>query len=270
MKTQRWKRMRDIYRPAGEPIDTSRYAVEPIEFSDAKEFVLKHHYSRSYPSCRYQVGLKHIGKDRCERLVGVAMFSHPQNERTIPKYVSSVEGKQGIELGRFVLLDFVPANGESWFLGQAFDLLRENKPEVKVVLSFSDPIPRQTATGDSVMPGHVGIIYQAHNGRYCGRAGSKTLLLDPNGQTLGPRTLSKIRNQEVGGKSAYERLVSMGARRKRACESWSDYVKSVTSEPPFKRIRHPGNHAYVWTVAPDRRERKELQKNMLPAMPYPK
>jgi len=37
--TQRWRERRDSYRPAREPIDVSRYAVEPIEESAAKGFV---------------------------------------------------------------------------------------------------------------------------------------------------------------------------------------------------------------------------------------
>jgi hypothetical protein len=31
---------------------------------------------------------------------------------------------EAVELGRLVLLDDVPANGESWFIARAFELLR--------------------------------------------------------------------------------------------------------------------------------------------------
>ena len=46
------------YRPAGEPIDPRRYEVAAIA-SDrtAKDFVLPHHYSGSYPAARFRFGL---------------------------------------------------------------------------------------------------------------------------------------------------------------------------------------------------------------------
>ena len=264
LNCQRWREHRSNYRPAGEPINTSYYDVQPLDFAPARDFIIEHHYSASHPSARFSVGLY-----RMSQLVGVAMFSHPQNERTFPRYVKSVRGTDGIELGRFVLLDDVPANGETWFLCKAFELLHETKPEVRMVLSFSDPVQRRTASGRIILPGHVGTIYQAHNGRYCGKAGRKTLWLDPDGQVMNKRTLSKIRNQEVGAKSAYERLCSMGARPKRRCEAWRDYLKVVLSEAPFRKINHPGNHAYIWAVG-NKAVQRAVLRDALPARSYPK
>jgi len=264
LNCQRWRDHRSNYRPVGEPIDTSCYGVEPLDFTPAKQFIIRHHYSASHPSARYSVGLY-----RMSQLVGVAMFSHPQNEHTFPRYVKSVHGTDGIELGRFVLLDDVPANGETWFLCKAFELLHEARPEIRLVLSFSDPVQRKTASGRIILPGHVGTIYQAHNGRYCGRAGSKTLWLDPEGQVMNKRTISKIRNQEVGGKAAYERLCSMGARPKRSCENWRNYLQSVLAESPFRKIQHPGNHAYIWALG-NKTVQRSVMRDALPAQAYPK
>lgn len=84
-----------------------------------------------------------------------------------------------MECSRFVLLDECPGNAESWFLARCFDaLLAEG---VRGVVSFADPVPRRTASGLLVMPGHVGTIYAATNALYTGRATARTVKLLPDG-----------------------------------------------------------------------------------------
>lgn len=63
---------------------------------------------------------------------------------------------------RFVLLDECPGNSESWFLARCFDALLADG--VRGVVPFADPVPRRTASGRLVMPGHVGTIYQGYAG----------------------------------------------------------------------------------------------------------
>ena len=74
-----------------------------------------------------------------------------------------------MEIGRLVLLDNVPANGETWILGRCFELLQATG--LRGVLSFSDPMPRRSVlSGSLVMPGHVGTCYQAVNDIYLWRS----------------------------------------------------------------------------------------------------
>jgi hypothetical protein len=49
---QRFEKKRELYRPAGEPIDTSKYGVEVISEDAARDFITAHHYagSESYPA----------------------------------------------------------------------------------------------------------------------------------------------------------------------------------------------------------------------------
>ena len=55
---QRWRGGRDSYRPAGETIRTSDFEVAAFpEDAVAKRFVLRHHYSGSYPAARWRFGL---------------------------------------------------------------------------------------------------------------------------------------------------------------------------------------------------------------------
>lgn len=244
---QRWKCRRDSYRPAGEVIDTASYGVEAVEESAAKAFVEAHHYSGSYPAARVRVGLYRSRKFWAAELVGVCVFGVPAQRRTVPAYASGVA--DGVVLSRFVLRDEVPANGETWFLARAFRVLRRARPEVGVVISYSDPLRRVAVDGSVVLPGHVGTIYQAFNGQYLGRSGSETLHLSADGRIVSRRALSKIKLEERGAAYAYRQLLEMGAPPRNPLEESSAYVARAMASTAFRRVRHPGNHVYAWPLS---------------------
>jgi len=245
---QRWEEGRARWRPAGELIRTSEYEVSEMPKGKdpvAIEFIKRHHYSGSVPSGRFSFGLYRHGI-----LVGVAMFSYPTNDRTLTNVFPSCEVMEATELGRFVLLDEVPGNGETWFLARAFDRLRGR---IRGVVSFSDPMPRRSTTGGLVLPGHVGTIYQAANAAYLGRATARTLRLLPDGTVFNDRTIQKIRAQEDGWGPAVEKLQSYGAGTLDAePAAWLKRWLPIVSRP----LRHRGNHRYAWAL--DRRLRREL------------
>lgn len=252
-RCQRWREHRDSYRPAGEPIETHRYEVAVIPGdAEAKAFVTTHHYSRSYPAAVERFGLY-----RGAELAGVAVFSvsFPGVLRDFPDPASATE------LGRFVLLDDVPANGETWFLARAFELLRRDG--YTGVLSMSDPIPRTTIDGRQVTPGHVGTIYQAHNGLYYGRATARTLRLLPDGTVFSDRAIQKIRARERGWRYAAAQLEAFGAPLLGPSADSKTWLLSHLSGLT-RAFRHSGNHKYVWPL--DRRLRRHLK----PGAPYPK
>lgn len=252
---QRWEEGRVRWRPAGEVIRTSEYEVSTMAGKDpaATGFIKTHHYSRSVPSGRFSFGLHRHGQ-----MVGVAMFSHPTNDLTLTN-VFPCDRLAAIELGRFVLLDEVPGNGETWMLGRCFDLLR--KAGIRGIVSFSDPMPRRTLDGALILPGHVGTIYAAHNGVYMGRGTSRTLRLFPDGTVFNDRTAQKIRTQERGWESAVETLRSYGAGPIEGdSRSWlKQWLPQIT-----RPLKHRGNHRYAWAL--DRRLRRELPASL----PYPK
>ena len=250
---QRWLAGRSSYRPAGEVIKTSEYDVEEI-LSDtvAKAFILTHHYAGSYPAARFRYGLYRRGT-----LAGVAVFSHPCNDKVLTG-TFPWQAKESVELGRFVLLDEVPGNGETWFLARAFDRLR--KTPVRGVVSFSDPVPRTSVTGDTTFRGHIGTIYQAFNGAYLGRGTARTLRILPDGTALSDRALQKIRSGEQGWRYSASILERFGAD---ACPEDERTQWLRTWLPQLTRsLRHPGNHKYAWIIS---RERV-----MLDRLAYPK
>lgn len=250
---QRWFAHRSFYRPAGETIRTSDYEIAPIaDDTTARRFVEAHHYSGTFPAARERVGLY-----RRDELVGVAVFSVPVNERTLAVLPGTAD--EGVELGRFVLLDSVPGNGETWFLGRCFELLRCEG--YAGVVSFSDPHPRETTSGETIFPGHVGTIYQAHNAVYLGRARRDTIRLLPDGCVFSSRAIQKIRKSERGWRYAVDQLVAAGAPAPGAdLRAWLPTALATVT----RTVRHPGNHKYAWAL--DRRGRRALPASM----PYPK
>lgn len=253
--SQRWRERRDTYRPAGETIRTAEYEVAPIlDDTTAKQFVVRHHYASSFPAARFRYGLFHR-----DALVGVAVMSHPAANRVLTS-VFPGKATDSVELGRFVLLDEVPANGETWFLGRTFELLR--REGIIGVLSFSDPMPRTTLEGRTVFLGHVGVVYQAHNATYLGRGTARTIRLLPDGTVLSDRAISKIRSGECGWRYSARLLERHGAKPYAggSRRAWlARWMKRLT-----RRFRHPGNHKYAWPI------NRRIRRYLPPSQPYPK
>lgn len=256
---QRWRDRRGTYRPAGEVINPAHYEVAPLPEREAKAFVIQHHYSGSFPSARRCFGLFWGGL-----LVGVAVFSYPVNDRVI---TSVLPGKaiESVELGRLVLLDRVPGNGESWFVARCFELLR--KESFIGVVSFSDPVKRMSLAGKTITPGHCGLVYQALNGVFLGRGKARTLRLLPDGTVFSERAISKIRSGERGMEYASTQLVRAGATpihiesaSEEERRAWLRKAVNDVTRP----LPHPGNYRYVWTL--QKRDRRHLP----PSQPYPK
>lgn len=253
---QRWRAGRDRYRPAGEPIATHLYEVAAIaDDSTPKAFVVAHHYSRSYPAARRRFGLF-----RGAELAGVAVFSQPVHNGVITSCLPGTAA-ESLELGRFVLVDDVPGNGETWFLGRCFEALRAEG--FIGVVSFADPCPRTAIDGSVVLPGHVGTIYQAHNAVYVGRGDARTLKLLPDGRSFNHRAEQKIRQRERGFRHAAAVLERAGAA---PLDDGDDAAAWLAAWLPrlTRPLKHRGAHKYIWAL--DRRARRHLPVGR----PYPK
>lgn len=254
--SQRWNDGRASYRPAGEVIRPAEYDVVPIDQDRiAKDFVVRHHYSGTYPAARFRFGLYRNGT-----LSGVAVFSHPCSDRVLTN-VFPVESMRTVELGRLVLLDSIPGNGESFFVSRCFDRLK--KEGIVGVVSFSDPVRRTTLEGHIVLPGHVGTIYQALSGIYLGRGTPRTLRILPDGTVFSDRAASKIRSMDKGWKYAEQQLVKFGAELLREGEDPSEWLNLWV--PRLTRpLRHRGNHKYAWAFD------KWIRRGLPASLTYPK
>lgn len=270
----RWRTGRAVYRPAREPIDASQFFVERISERAAKEFVVTHHYSKSFPAAIASYGLIQRIAPGTVLLSGVAVFSVSMQPRAADAYGAS--GEPFCELGRFVLLDEVGGNGETFFLARALRRLSGDKlgpdgrAKYKLCLAYSDPVPRSDVKGNITLAGHIGGIYGASGGAaYCGRSSPRTLWLAPDGTSLSQRALSKLRSDDTGARYAYEMLIGHGAPAIVQGESSRDYVRRALTTGPFRRLHHPGNHAYI-LPAGTHSDRARVRKLVDRGLPRPR
>jgi hypothetical protein len=248
---QRWLNRIGSFRSPDEIINTHAYEIaELLDDNTPKAFVEQHHYSGSYPAARARFGLYEIAT---AALVGVAVFSHPPNEAVLRKL--PCERMSGIELGRFVLLDNVAGNGESWFLARCFEQLRAKG--IEALISHSDPLPRRSTDGTIVLPGHVGNVYQATNAVYGGRASKRALWIMPDGTCFSERAMSKLRKRERGYRYAIEQLVAAGADRPLDIGQDLTEWMMVSLAKVGRRIKHGGNHRYLWAI--NKKLRKQIE-----------
>jgi len=133
-------------------ITLDKLQVSECPISDIRDFVQRHHYSKS---------VKGITPTQCFRvdhegvLVGAAIFGIPAMREAIRKY--SEDGKvKMVELRRLCFVDEAPRNSESMTLARMFRHLK--KSDVQRILSYSDP-----------NYGHVGTIYKAIGFRLLGQ-----------------------------------------------------------------------------------------------------
>lgn len=163
------------------------YKIERINASIAKDYIRANHYSHGChngPSPCY--GLFDNGN-----LIGVLMFATPCSEN-VRASVFGEEYKDWVtELHRLHILDVTPKNTESWFISRCLKLLKQDKPQIRAVISFSDSTE-----------GHEGTIYKATNAYRCGHTGSTTFYVDSDGRLRHPRqngvNISKEMAEERG------------------------------------------------------------------------
>ena len=251
---QRWRERRDSYRPKGETINPHDYEVALIaRDTEARAFVVRHHYSGSYPAALLRTGLYRRGE-----LVGVAVLSQPASQAALEAALPFPDVRRA-ELGRFVLLDHVPGNGESWFLARTWELARA--AGFGAVVSHSDPEPRVADGGRVVHAGHIGTIDQATNATYVGQTPRRTWRLFADGSVLSPRAESKLRAREQGWEYVVEQLVAAGAPPPSGdWHTWRRHAVQAVTRPK----RHPGNHRYLFAL------NSKLRRHFPTAQPYPK
>lgn len=264
--SQRWLNRREHHQTPENRINPDEFGVEilPKEFIP-RQFVKQHHYSGSYPAAHCAIGLFRKSGIRPSRMVGVAVFSEGvQSELGMPKWTGFSRG-EGTELGRLVLLPEVAHNGESWFIARAFEKLRAEKPEKRVVLSYCDPLERTTEAGEAIKPGHFGCIYQATNALHVGISSCHPIYLRHDGRVLHPYAFYKAVKQAQGWRSAMQAIESAGGPRLKD-ESVEEWVARVKRS--MRRIFHPGNLVYVFGL--DTSAWRSLRQKHGDGLPYPK
>ncbi|WP_454887902.1 Mom family adenine methylcarbamoylation protein [Sphingomonas oryzagri] len=253
-RSQRWRERRSRYVDDLEVIDTRRYAVDGISAELARQFVAAHHYLPSFPAAIFCAGLFSSGPGGTSQLSGVAVFAVPSTNAVITRHTGFTNPAAGTTLARFLLLDEIPQNAESWMLARAFRLLRAEKPHIEAVVSYSDP-----------WAGHIGRIYQSLSAAH--RGISRPRPIHRIGTvTIAGRTLSKIRLGERGASGAIDQIVALGAPRPMPTETPCGWLERLHRERILLRVQHPGLFTYAFELS----RRARALGRALPRKPYPK
>lgn len=152
------------------------YKVLKIPTKSAKDYIIKHHYSHgchNAPSPCY-------GLFDSINLIGVLMFATPCSENVRSSVFGEEHKDRVIELHRLHILDVTPKNTESWFISRCLELLKQDKPQIRAVISFAD-----------TTVGHEGTIYKASNFYSVGSTSPAVFYEDCNGRLRHPRQCGK-------------------------------------------------------------------------------
>jgi hypothetical protein len=138
-----------------------------------REICKEKHYLHRVPSIVASYGLY-----RNELLMGIITFGVPPSPYLMKicgeEYKSNV-----LELNRLWCFDESPRNSESFLISQGIKLLKRDRPEIKILVSFSD-----------TREGHLGYIYQATNWKFTGWSipGGGSIVID--GKEYHPKNLN--------------------------------------------------------------------------------
>lgn len=219
------------------------YSIEIIDKDTAKHLIIKNHYSHTWTSCRYAIGLfdNDVNTNNyftSPELVGVAVLGFPVGRQTVKSITENLNNDEVLELTRLWLKDEEPKNSESYFLGKVFDWLRKNT-KVKFLISYSDPEQN-----------HVGTIYQATNAIY---QGDKTRIIDAfwykfpdKDEWIHPRTVV----------SKYGTIKE------------NELLRIFPAGYKMKELKR--KHRYIWIFGNKKEKKKLLLKLKHPPLPYPK
>lgn len=258
---QRWKGHNHSWRHISEGgFNSADYDVDHCDEREAKRFSLDHHYSGSFPATRTSYGL--YGNTG---LAGVAVLSVPTNNATLANAFPGQPRSETAELGRFVLLDEVPAPAESWMIARVLEICARDAG-IHGLIAFSDPVPRSRLEDNAIIfPGHIGHIYKAANATYTGRSKARTIYLLPDGSVFPQRAIQKIRHQHQGHTYAENVLIENGATPRDPSEKPSTWLESALRQARIRPAWHTGNHRYLFVTKAKRR----YWKLGLPSLPYP-
>ena len=227
-------------------VDTSKLSVREIPRKLAKEMIIEYHYSKQWTKCSVALGLYHLtGKEHQffdepeEKLIGTICYGDPIGRHSGASISESISRKAVFELVRLFVHDGYGSNIESYLIGEGFKWLKQNRKDIKALISYSDP-----------QQGHVGTIYQATNWLYQGNK------IRPNDSWL-------FKWEEDGkwqhGRTIFPYYGTNDVEKMRDLVEKDFWVK--------KELR---KHRYIYLLVSKNIKRKVIKDLKHPILPYPK
>ena len=230
--------------------DTSKVFLREISKPLAKKIIKKYHYTHSFSSCRYAIGIFHLtGEEHRffdepeEKLIGCMSYGYPVGRSVVSsifKDESILDTNNILELTRLFIHDGYGKNIESYCISQSFKWLKENAKDIKVLVSYADPAQR-----------HNGGIYQATNWIYQGEG----LNLMPNYSV----SLTKEPYNWIHSRTVFSRFGSHNIEK----------LKKAIGDT-FWRMREPEKHRYVYFLGSKKENKLFINTLKHPKLTYPK
>lgn len=160
------------------------WEVRPIPIRDAKNFIIKYHYSKG---CSHTAVYSHglFRKGNFSEIMGVALWLPPT--RVCAESVNKENWTKVLSLSRLAVKPGCPKNSASFLMTQSIKFIKMEARFVSLV-TYADE--RQ---------GHLGAIYKATNWQYIGKMKGSPTWIDPktNMQVAVKSTVSRTKQQMI-------------------------------------------------------------------------
>ena len=229
--------------------DTSKVSIREIPKSTAKKLIKKYHYTHSFSSCRYALGIFYeVGSqhkffdDVDEKLIGCLSYGYPVGRSVVGsifKDETILKTNNILELTRLFIHDGFGKNIESYSISQSFKWIKEHAKDIKVLVSYADPTVK-----------HNGSIYQATNWTYQGAG----LNLMPNYSVSLTKPYKWIHSRTVFSRFGSHNI-----------EKLKDAIGHT-----FWRMRELEKHRYVYFLGNKKENKLFISKLKYQKLTYPK
>jgi hypothetical protein len=212
-------------------MELSEFRIEKIDNDVGRSFLEKYHYTHSCNLLIISYGFYYDNNLKC-----VVGFSRPSGKNLARSIWENGTDYNTLELIRLFSFDDCPKNTESYCISQSIKYLKEDMPDVKILVSYADS-----------SAGHIGYIYQASNWKYIG-TGSNERKIFIDGERQHRRSLY--------GKYGTSSIVELKER-------FGDRLQ--VSEDRFPKNK------YVYVVGKNKFETKQIYSELkTKILPYPK
>ena len=143
--------------------NTDKITIERTTKEVVYDMVVNKHYAGRWTGSTdvfgiyYETG-EHSFFDEVEKkLIGVILYGYTVARNGVKSISETLDNREVLELKRLWVEDGYGSNIESYVIAQSLKRIKNEKPEVKVIISYADPCEN-----------HTGIIYKATNWKYQG------------------------------------------------------------------------------------------------------